>query len=229
MLIDGHIHSKGISFCSQLTYQQVLEECLEDGVEGIVLSNHCKTEQIKIPYGEWLKKYLEEYHLAKEYGEKIGIKVLFSIEVTLKEKPNVDYLLYGLPEEGFLESPFFCDMNQKELFDYCVEKDTLLVQAHPYRNGAVPQNPDWLHGVEINCHPLYKTNGKERVTEFAKKHDLLLTCGSDYHGDTYKAKCGIIMPDTVSTIKEFEKELLEKNYDLLIHDILPDHRPKNVR
>lgn len=30
----------------------------------------------------------------------------------------------------------------------------------------------------------------------------MLTCGSDYHGDTYRAECGVYIPDTAETIKD---------------------------
>ena len=44
----------------------------------------------------------------------------------------------------------------------CKNNGFLLYQAHPYRNGATPQNPEYLYGVEINCHPLYKTSEEKK-------------------------------------------------------------------
>lgn len=221
MLIDAHIHSKGISRCSRLTVQQVLDRCAQDHTQGIVLTNHFKESYINEPFRDWVKRFVEEYEDAKAYGEQIGIQVLFGAEVTLSRTPNIDYLLYGLPPEEFPSVPVLYTYTQKELYRYCCANRALLIQAHPYRNGAVPQDPRFLHGVEINCHPLYKTNEKQRVTAFAKAHDLLLTCGSDYHGDTYKPRCGIEMPEAAD-IEEFVKNLREKQYSLLVHDIVTE-------
>lgn len=165
MLIDAHIHSKGISLCSRLSYREMLDQCAEDSVDGIVLTNHLKENYIgKEPYSAWKERYVEEYNAAREYGASIGVTVLFGVEVTLSINPVVDYALYGIDEQEFLHSPVLYALSQRELFTYCTDRSALLIQAHPYRNGAVPQDPRYLHGVEINCHPLYKTNEQTRVT-----------------------------------------------------------------
>ena len=223
MLIDAHIHSKGISLCSRLSYREMLDQCAEDSVDGIVLTNHLKENYIgKEPYSAWKERYVEEYNAAREYGASIGVTVLFGVEVTLSINPVVDYALYGIDEQEFLHSPVLYALSQRELFTYCTDRSALLIQAHPYRNGAVPQDPRYLHGVEINCHPLYKTNEQTRVTAFARKHGLLLTCGSDYHGDTYKPHCGVEIPDGLSSSEQFADCLRSNHYSLVVEPLEHD-------
>lgn len=221
LLIDAHIHTNGISLCSRRTPAELIEECVKDHLDGIVLTNHCKAEYFREePYKDWVQRYVSEFRKTYEIGKAQGIKVLFGIEVTLREKPNVDYVIYGVTEQDILTSPPLYKMDQETLFSWCVSKNALLYQAHPFRNGAVPQNPAFLHGVEINCHPLYGTNEEQRVTAFAKAHHLKLSCGSDFHGDTYKAHCGMLVPETVETGAAFAAFLKEEGQcGLVVHEI----------
>ena len=86
MLIDPHIHTKGISPCSRVPADELVDICLRDKIDAIVLTNHYKHYYYgdDIPFSEWIKKYVEEYYITKEFGDKSGLKVFFGLEVTLK-------------------------------------------------------------------------------------------------------------------------------------------------
>ena len=227
MFVDAHVHTSGISWCSRVSPVELAEICVRDGLDAVVLTNHCKKGYIEgISYEDWRVKYVENYESTKKAGEQLGLQVIFGIEVTPLCLNNIDFLLYGLTEEIFLDSPPLYELTQKELYEYAVENDALLYQAHPYRGGAVPQDPVYMHGVEINCHPLYQTNERYRVTAFAEKHHLKLSCGSDYHGDTYKAHCGMILPDSVTDSVSFADCLRQpRQCALVIHDIGGEVKP----
>ncbi|MBE6607051.1 MAG: PHP domain-containing protein [Ruminococcaceae bacterium] len=232
MLLDPHIHTQGISHCSRCPADVLVDTCVRDKIDAIVLTNHYKHdyygEDSKFP--EWRAKYIEEYFITKEIGEKNGLKVFFGLEVTLDENKRIDYVIYGLPETVAAEAPPLCLFTQKELFEYCVAHNALLYQAHPYRRGTLPQDPQYLHGVEINCHPVYNYNDAKEVREFAKEHSLKLSCGSDYHGDTYKPHCGIYVPDDIKDTVELAEFLRRpEQCELEVHDIFPDWREKYQR
>ena len=61
---------------------------------------------------------------------------------------------------------------------------------------------------------------------FAKEHSLKLSCGSDYHGDTYKAHCGIYVPDNISDTVELANYLRSEQCSLEVHDIIENWRQK---
>ena len=230
MLIDPHIHTKGISPCSRVPADELVDICVRDKIDAIVLTNHYKHYYYgdDIPFSEWIKKYVEEYYITKEFGDKSGLKVFFGLEVTLKENDRIDYVIYGLPETAAVKSPPLCSFTQKELFEFCVEHNALLYQAHPYRRGTLPQDPRYLHGVEINCHPVYDYNDEKEVREFAKEHSLKLSCGSDYHGDTYKTHCGIYVPDDIKDTVELAEFLRSpEQCELEVHTIIPNWREKH--
>ena len=230
LLLDPHIHTRGISHCSKCPADVLVDICVRDRIDAIVLTNHYKGAYYKEAenFPKWRQDYVDEYLLTKQLGEKAGLRVLFGIEVTLDETPKIDYLIYGLSHEIAAKAPPLHKLTQRELFNYCISENALLYQAHPYRNGTQPQDPKYLHGVEINCHPIYNHNDRDEVTEFASKHSLRLSCGSDYHGDTYKPHCGIYVPEDVSDTVELAEFLRsDEQCRLEIHDIIPEWRKKH--
>lgn len=223
MLIDAHMHTSGISLCSQASPEEVVAACKKDELDGFVITNHCKESYIKgTTYREWMERYVAELRLTRSLAEAEGMKVFSGIEISPNGAWPVEYLVYCPSDEFLLASPELFAFSQEELYRYCHENGALLYQAHPYRNGATPQDPRFLDGVEINCHPKYDTNEKERVSLFAEQHKLRLSCGSDYHGDTYKSHCGIVVPDSVTDSQDFVNHLREtSDFELVIHDITP--------
>jgi hypothetical protein len=221
MLIDAHIHSAGMSRCSRRKPLDLIAQCLVDKTDGFVLANHCDPSYTKeLGWEEWCKKYNEEFYLTKEAGMKYNIKVFYGIEVETVSVKKVHYVIYGMTPDDLLKAPELYYLNQKELFEYCEANDFAFVQAHPYRNDCVPQNPAYLHGVEVSCHPLYKTTMSESVFAFAKQHGLLVTCGSDFHGDTYKPRCGMYIPDNITTEHEFKEFICKNQAELEIFEIV---------
>lgn len=119
--------------------------------------------------------------------------------------------IYGLDEYTILHSDELYKMTLSELADFVHENNALIYHAHPFRN-TVP-----VDGVEINCHPLYGTCAENKVRAFADKFDLRISCGSDYHGDTYKAHCGMLIPSDINTTEDFVEYIrADKRPDLII-------------
>ena len=221
-LVDAHIHTAGISLCSRIPPERLIEICKIEGLGGIVLCNHYKSAYVRGEFKEWRKRYVEEYYETKRYGEEAGITVLFGVEVTLDECKARDFTVYGLSPEDILEAEPLFLLPLQELSAYLHEKNALLYHAHPFRN-TTPAPGELLDGVEINCHPLYRTCAEAKVREFADAHGLSITCGSDYHGDTYKPHCGIWVPRNIQTGVAFAEFLREEPRPPLC--IAPDPAP----
>ncbi len=196
-LIDMHAHSSGISECCQMPYNKVIDTAKENGMDGIVLTNHYQSAYVKNgDVADFVERYIEEYYKAKEYGDKAGITVIFGVEVTMEKHGGVHLLVYGIAPEFLKENPLLFDMTQKELYALIKANNGVIAQAHPYRNGINRLlDTAFLDGVEINCHPLYHKSYAEEVMAIAKERRLFLTCGADFHADTYRAKCGLYIPD----------------------------------
>jgi len=124
--------------------------------------------------------------------------VLFGIEISAEMHERRHILVYGVAPEFVLEHPCVFDLTQKELYSLVKSVNGVVIQAHPYRKGGKLLDPAYLDGVEINCHPLYGTSDSERVIETANTYGLTLTCGGDYHTDTYRCTCGMYLPDSIT-------------------------------
>ena len=200
MLMDLHAHSSGISRCCRLPYAAIIDEAKAMGIDGLVLTNHYTREYLDRRDPSVLAhEYAEEFRMARAYGASVGVTVLFGIEISAAKHNEFHLLFYGV-EEDFIETyPEIYNLTQEELYRLAEENGALLIQAHPFRGSTYPLDPAYLHGVEINCHPLYGTSRYEDVVKIALDHGLLLTCGGDYHADSYRPLCGVTVPDTVQT------------------------------
>ena len=209
MKVDAHIHSKGISKCSGVEYRDVIDEKKKLGYNAIILTNHYQPwyfeEHNRI---QWIDEFLAEYKRAYNYGRSVGIKVFLGVEVTITDPHYSDFLIYGCTEDFFYLSSSLCAMSQKQLFEYCNAHNCIMVQAHPFRNGHSPANPKYMHGVEMNFRPM-DFEKRKLVEDYAKQHNLFITCGTDYH-QTYQTEFGgMVLPDTISSSEEMVKHILK--------------------
>ncbi len=204
MLIDMHTHSSGASSCCRLNAEEIVEAAKNIGVDGIILTNHYRSSDCeKFPTGkDYAEHYIKECHRAKAHGDKIGLKVFFGIEVTVTFADRIHLLIYGVKEDFLRENPYIYELSQKELYELVHKNGGILVEGHPFRHDCPILDTTYLDALEINCHPLYKDTHYDVLYDAAKKAGLMLTCGSDYHGDTYRPECGTYFPANVKTIED---------------------------
>ena len=209
MLIDLHAHSSGISPCCQIPYQEALQEALNRGMDGVVLTNHYQKSYIgDVPVQDYVERYITEFLDAEQYGKEIGCKVYFGIEVTTELYPRVHMLIYGVEPDFLRKNPRVFDCTQKELYELVKADNGVLVQAHPFRNGTTVLDTAYMDGVEINCHPGYGKSYSEDLLRIAKENHLIVTCGGDYHADNYHPKCGMFMPEGIEGHQDLRDYLL---------------------
>lgn len=195
--IDPHTHSIPVSKCSRVSCEQIIDEKIKLGYDGAILTNHCQAwyyppEEHK----DYVEKVIEDFRRGKAYADEKGFRFYLGLEVSIDEPHYADWLLYGITEEFLRSSPCLYTLTQKELFDLCEAWGVILIQAHPFRQS--PCNPQYMHGVEINC-----TGGDldkiPLVEDFAKEHDLLIFCGTDYHAFDRTYRGGIYIPESCQT------------------------------
>ena len=192
-----------------LPAKEICKIALNAGFDGICLTNHyCKRYVVDDNFDEWIEKYLHEYELTKQEGQKIGLKVFLGVEITAGFDERVHLLLYGVSPQFLREEKRLYDKNIKELYEIAKKYSLVLVQAHPFRNSAQLLDTNYLDGIEINCHPMYPDTFSQKLEEISKENGLVLTCGCDYHGDTkYRAKGGTYFPDEVCSEKDLANYL----------------------
>ena len=204
MKIDMHTHCQPVSKCAWHEPEQLPGFFMEAGIDAIVLTNHCypyHCETLSPDLAEQARIYVDIFRRCKAKGDELGFKVFFGAEIRLMREPNLpEFLLYGLSEETFLEFYPLYDYTQKELFDFCNEKDILMVQAHPFRTeqGHAPADMRYVHGIEAyNPHPSFDSRITEAV-RLATQHGKIMTSGSDFHVSGQAGGAGMIVSDDIA-------------------------------
>lgn len=220
MLVDLHAHSSGISRCCRASFDVVIRTALEVGVNGIVLTNHYQKSYINDnDFAAFARRYTNEFRLAKSYGDTVGCQVFFGTEITMEQHNGAHILLYGIEERFIEENPTLFDLPQAELYRMVKSVGGVMIQAHPYREKKNLLDTRFLDGVEVNCHPLYGKSDFADMLMIAQKNGLILTCGGDFHADTYRPRCGTYLPDHLRNGKEIGKYLLSADsLKLCIHE-----------
>lgn len=222
--IDMHAHTSGISKCCRLPGDQILHIAKEYGYNGIVLSNHFAKSYLEMSgYDAFVDRYLAEYESVKRYGETLDVTVFFAVELTMEYDQRVHILLYGA-DGAFLHAQKELYMfSAGELYQVCHDHGILVIQAHPYRNGTQPLPIDCVDGYEVNCHPVYDKTYSGELLSAQQKNGKILTCGCDYHGDSYRARGGVFLPEWVRTGKELVQYLKEADHiELQVQEINAD-------
>ena len=223
MLIDMHTHSSGISGCCQLDVYEIVDAAKKTGLDGIILTNHYHSEG-HLDYAsvaDYVENYIKEYEFARAYGEKVGLKVFFGVEITAEFMERIHLLAYGVGEDFLRENPGIYNLSQKEIYERVHQYGGILVEAHPFRHNCPILDTRYLDALEINCHPIYKTTHYEDVKAGALNGGVMLTCGSDYHGDTeYRPLCGVYFPEDVKTIDHITQYIKNTSQiKLRVHEV----------
>lgn len=198
-----HTHCKPVSLCAHHEPEFLPEIFKQKGIDAIVLTNHCypfHCDKLAETHNAQARVYVEAYNRCKQSGQKIGIKVFFGCEIKLINEPNKpEFLLYGISEEDFISSFPLYNKSQKELFDFCNEKDIIMVQAHPYRTeqGYAPADMRYVHGVEIFNPHLSFDSRFEDALKLAQDNNKIKTSGSDFHVEKQAGLAGMIIPDNI--------------------------------
>lgn len=185
MRLEMHAHDCEVSPCAVIKAKELVDGYKEAGYDGIVITNHFDKGIMHL-WGETTEEhyqtYLRGYELAKEEGERVGLRVILGMEIRLECGPE-DYLVYGVTKDFIREHMDICSCSLQELYEICEENGCVLIQAHPFREYCQIQNPKYLHGVERNFNSGHD-NHNEKLDAWLKepgREHLIITRGSDCH------------------------------------------------
>ena len=83
----------------------------------------------------------------------------------------------------------------------------MIYQAHPFRVGIFPENPEYLDGIEVyNGNPRHDSRN-EKAAEYAKYYNLKMLSGSDFHQTEDLARGGIVLSEAPKDSIEFTRLL----------------------
>lgn len=182
-----HAHTNPASFCGDFPADETVDFYKASRVTTLAITNHFNSDLTVGNIKENVAKYLEDYHLAKE-SAKNDINVVLGIEIRF-DGSNNDYLVFGIEED---ELQFYAELTPygiENFYKQAKNDRNVIIQAHPFRNGVTRAPIDSIDGIEAyNMHPNHNQRNALSV-QHAKKNDLLVTGGSDFHHITHHALC----------------------------------------
>lgn len=179
---EAHMHTYPVSSCAKLTSREQIRLFKEAGYDTVFVSDHFSPHHFKklgedLTFEQKVDKLCDAYLEAKDEGDKLGINVLFSVEISHKKN---HYLLYGVTREFLKLRPDIFEMGRDEIYHHFKEHGITIIQAHPHRDEKCQPHPHHVDGFEINVNPRHE-NYNERTFEIAKEYNMPLTVGSDAH------------------------------------------------
>ena len=182
-----HAHTNPASFCGDFPANEVVDFYRAAGINTLAITNHFNSDLTIGNLKENIKKYLDDYHLARQTA-KNDINIILGIEIRF-DSSNNDYLVFGIEEE---ELPFYAELTPYGIENFYKEAKNdlnVIIQAHPFRNGVTLAPVNSIDGIEAyNLHPHHNQRNALSV-QHAKKNDLLVTGGSDFHHVSHHALC----------------------------------------
>ena len=210
-----HAHTSEVSPCGHVTAPEVADRFIAEGYSSLVITNHYSPYIIDNLKGTWREKmdyYMYPYYLMREHaGDRLH--VILGCELRFEGNIN-DYLIYGITEAFLRENPDLHKMSLRSFAPLARENGFLVVQAHPFRNGMVVVNPEYLDGMEtFNGTPSY--DGRNTIADaWAKRYDLIRTSGSDFHNPDQFGTGGILTSAAIRTGEELVAVLKSGDYTL---------------
>ena len=184
--VELHAHTNPASSCGDFLANEVVEIYSAAGVTSLAITNHFNSELLIGNAKENIKKYLEDYRLAKDSSKNIN--VILGIEIRFDGSWN-DYLVFGIEED---ELEFYASLTPYGIENFYKEaknEKNVIIQAHPFRNNVTLAPVNSIDGIEAyNVHPVHNQRNGFSMRH-AQQHDLLVTGGSDFHHVDHHALC----------------------------------------
>jgi len=208
-LIDPHVHTAETSHCGRVPAARLVELYVRAGYDGIIITDHYTRDFFnngrtgaKQEWPAQIEAYMAGYRLAEQAGQAAGLKVFSGLELKFDGLPN-DYLVYGLDEAFLLTHPELTALDLERFRALTSDREVLIVQAHPFRDGCSPAPARLLDGMEIyNGNPRHDSRN-DRAARFARENRLLATAASDTHQPEDVARGGMRFPKPLESIRDF--------------------------
>ncbi len=192
---ETHCHTLYTSACSRLDAVTLVRLFLENGYDGVVVTDHFLNGNTTVDRSQKWEKQIDDffigYEKVRDEGEKRGLKVFFGFEYSYR---GTDFLVYGMGREFLKAHPGLLSLGTRAFLSLARESGALTVQAHPYREADYIDHirlyPSDAEGMEtINAARDERCNRLADI--LADEYALLKTGGSDIHVSSQKFLSGV--------------------------------------
>ena len=224
-----HSHTKEGSKCSVLPAKELVHFYKEKGYDGVFISDHLTGNTTVAPGTPWKERMTEFYHngyeIAKEEGDKIGLKVFFAPEFSLNCN---DFLILGLSKEWWLAQENFLELKPNERFDLIHEGGGFVIHAHPFAEAR------WIECIKlfprkVDAVEVFNGGGTVEFNRnalwYARAYHLPMTAGSDTHNVDIDNLCGIevdhecfTVEDIINAIKDGSAKPFSQLHNFLLNE-----------
>lgn len=214
---EAHLHTYPVSSCAQLTPVEQVRLFKEAGYDTVIVSDHFSPHHFKklgehLSFAEKVDKLCDAYLEAKAEGDRIGLTVLFSVELSFHKN---HYLLYGVTREFLKLREDIFDIDIDELYAHLKAHGITIIQAHSHRAEKCVPHPHHVDGFEINFN-LRKDNYNERTVKVAKEYNLPLTIGSDAHRPEDVGISATLSEEKIESIEQYLRLVFERKLILSV-------------
>lgn len=214
---EAHLHTYPVSSCAQLTPVEQVRLFKEAGYDTVIVSDHFSPHHFKklgehLSFAEKVDKLCDAYLEAKAEGDRIGLTVLFSVELSFHKN---HYLLYGVTREFLKLREDIFDIDIDELYAHLKSHGITIIQAHSHRAEKCVPHPHHVDGFEINFN-LRKDNYNERTVKVAKEYNLPLTIGSDAHRPEDVGISATLSEEKIESIEQYLRLVFERKLILSV-------------
>lgn len=190
--IEMHAHTKPVSPCSEIPPAELVRRYIDQGFNAVVITNHFNLDYLLgLPKEDALDYYLSAYEETVKAAENTGLQILLGTEIRFNEHSN-EFLIYGVDRQILSEC---YDYLEKGLTSYRTEAalpNSVLIQAHPYRDRNVPREPELTDGIEVfNMHPGHNSRVAQAAKLAASLPGCVKTVGTDFHHPGHEGLCAL--------------------------------------
>lgn len=202
---ETHMHTRESSPCAREKALKMVDYYKEAGFSTVFVSDHM-SHPIFDNYGDvsWKDKvtmFMAGYYRAKHRGLNIGVNVLFSVELEVRDEYRNHYLLYNVDRQFLEEHECILDMSIEELYPLFKANNIYVVQAHPTRLTCLPK-PSSVDAFEV-CNGKLADEFNAEALELAGKYKLPQTAGSDAHKLEQVGLAGVLSEYEIKTAQDY--------------------------
>lgn len=182
--IELHSHTAPSTDSAKISPEWLIRRYKELGYDAIVLTNKISYERVQYRgRNRTFDKFVTDFNQAKAIGDEIGIKVLMGMEVTVEESER-DFLVYGVDLSTVNTTLDNINGTMENLHSIIAGDNTVILQAHPFRDGETRANLKDIDGIEVFNMRLKKNSRVGTAAKYAYENDVnIIVCGSDAHSE----------------------------------------------
>lgn len=207
---ETHLHTYPVSACSKLCPEELIRLHKEAGYDTVIISDHFARYHYEkmeaylgkpLTWEEYVDAFSSGYEMAKRAGEQYGLRVLYSVELTL----DVDhFLLYGADRSFLMLRQDIFGLTAAELYAHAKKHGVTVIQAHPLRDEKCTPHPDCVDGFEIfNSHPRHRNHNEEVLAIADQYPQLLRTAGSDVHQSVDVGGTAVLSEEPITSVEDY--------------------------